>query len=319
MDDLQRSRFKLVLKDLGKEPTRCNSKSICNALSITSGQRVRRPTTLGQLGDDRIGDQLSHQFDLKSVRGNNSGVKSLACVGIDENRMNGASSFVKPCEYSPKGSAPTLSACSASLVSSSPTVSVDVAISVAEAAVDGKHNNIPTTLEYLANADNTTSLVYVVQVQNPAQDLVSRLSYFQQDLTEGFKLLVNPQDPVSSPLGWHDDGTTTSNDTSGTNTMVYLDQNTTDTTPQSSPGIFNYTQNPTLTPGAGMNSDAARTNVFYIINTVHDVWYEYGFTEAAFNFQQTNVHTGGVGGDRVLASVQNSEGINNANFATLPE
>jgi extracellular elastinolytic metalloproteinase len=90
--------------------------------------------------------------------------------------------------------------------------------------------------------------------------------------------------------------------------MVYLDQNTTNTTPQSAPGIFNYTQDPTLSPGAGMNSDAARTNVFYIINTVHDVWYKYGFTEAAFNFQQTNVQTGGVGGDRVLASVQNSEG-----------
>ncbi|KAJ7885476.1 Fungalysin metallopeptidase-domain-containing protein [Mycena olivaceomarginata] len=76
--------------------------------------------------------------------------------------------------------------------------------------------------------------------------------------------------------------------------MVYLDQNTTDTTPQSSPGIFNYTQDPTLSPGAGMNSDAARTNVFYIINTVHDVWYEYGFTEAAFNFQQTNVTPAGL-------------------------
>jgi extracellular elastinolytic metalloproteinase len=45
-----------------------------------------------------------------------------------------------------------------------------VAISVAEAAVDGKHNNIPMTLEYLVNADNTVSLVYVVQVQNPVQD-----------------------------------------------------------------------------------------------------------------------------------------------------
>ncbi|KAF7359719.1 Extracellular metalloproteinase mep [Mycena venus] len=230
-----------------------------------------------------------------------------------------------------------------SLASSSPTVSVDAAISAAEAALDGKHNNIPTTLEYLVNADNTASLVYVVQVQNPAQDtwyeafvdahsgkfisaidFVSNAAYrvlpiFKQDLTEGFELLVNPQDPVSSPLGWHNDGITTSNDTSGNNAMVYLDQNTTDTTPQSAPGIFNYTQDPTLSPGAGMNSDAARTNVFYIINTVHDVWYRYGFTEAAFNFQQTNVQTGGVGGDRVLASVQNSEGINNANFATPPD
>ncbi|KAJ7320947.1 hypothetical protein DFH08DRAFT_1034034 [Mycena albidolilacea] len=50
--------------------------------------RVLQPTTLGQLGDHRISDQLSHQFDLKSVQGNDSGVESLACVGIDENPVN---------------------------------------------------------------------------------------------------------------------------------------------------------------------------------------------------------------------------------------
>ncbi|KAJ6554765.1 Fungalysin metallopeptidase-domain-containing protein [Mycena capillaripes] len=206
-----------------------------------------------------------------------------------------------------------------------------------------EHNNIPTTLEYLVNAENTASLVHVVQVQNLEQDIwyeafvdahsgefisandfVSNAAYrvlpiFKQDLTEGFEVLVDPQDSVSSPLGWHNDGTTTSNDTSGNNAMVYLNQNTTDTTSQSAPEIFNYTQDPTLAPGAGMNSDAARTNVFYIINTVHDVSYKYGFTEAAFNFQQTNIQAGGVGGDRVFASVQNSQGINNANFATPPD
>jgi hypothetical protein len=53
-----------------------------------SGRRLLQPTTLGQLGDDRISDQLSHQFDLKSVRRNDSGVESLACVGIDENWVN---------------------------------------------------------------------------------------------------------------------------------------------------------------------------------------------------------------------------------------
>jgi hypothetical protein len=40
------------------------------------------------------------------------------------------------------------------------------------------------------------------------------LPIFKQDLTEGFELLVDPQDPVSSPLGWHNDGNTVSNDTS---------------------------------------------------------------------------------------------------------
>ncbi|KAJ7315178.1 hypothetical protein DFH08DRAFT_820777 [Mycena albidolilacea] len=50
-----------------------------------SGRRLLQPTTLGQLGDDRISDQLSHQFDSKSVRRNDSGVESLAYVAIDEN------------------------------------------------------------------------------------------------------------------------------------------------------------------------------------------------------------------------------------------
>ncbi|KAJ7846599.1 hypothetical protein B0H14DRAFT_2584054 [Mycena olivaceomarginata] len=49
---------------------------------------VLQPTTLGQLGDDRISDQLSHQFDLRNVRWNNAGVESWACVGTNENTVN---------------------------------------------------------------------------------------------------------------------------------------------------------------------------------------------------------------------------------------
>ncbi|KAJ7818592.1 hypothetical protein B0H14DRAFT_2601168 [Mycena olivaceomarginata] len=48
---------------------------------------VLQPTALGQLGDDRISDQLSHQFDLRSVRWNNAGVESLACVGTNGNTV----------------------------------------------------------------------------------------------------------------------------------------------------------------------------------------------------------------------------------------
>ncbi|KAJ7318948.1 Fungalysin metallopeptidase-domain-containing protein [Mycena albidolilacea] len=273
-------------------------------------------------------DITQHAY-IKQQHENVPFVNAVANVAFKDGKVvSFGHSFVKP----------------SALASFSPTVSVDAAISAAEVALDGKHNDIPTTLEYLVNEDNTASLVHVVQVQNPAQDtwyeafvdahsgkfisaidFVSSAAYrvlpvYKEYLTEGFELLVDPQDPVSSPLGWHNDGTTTSNDTTGNNAWVYLDGNITDTTPQSAPGmIFNYTQDPTLSPGAGMNSDAARTNVFYIINTVHDVWYKYGFTEAAFNFQQTNIQTGGVGGDRVLASVQNSSGINNAMFATPPD
>ncbi|KAJ7900606.1 Fungalysin metallopeptidase-domain-containing protein [Mycena olivaceomarginata] len=231
-----------------------------------------------------------------------------------------------------------------SFASSTATISVDAAISAAEKALDGTHNKIPTTLEYLVNADNTASLIHVVQVQNQHKgtwyeafidahsgkfissiDLVANAAYrvlpiFKQDLTEGFEFLQDPQNPASSPLGWHNDGTSATNDTSGNNVLAYLDQDLTATTTQSSAGlIFNYTQDPSLSPSEQVNSDAARTNVFYILNTWHDVVYLYGFTESAFNFQQTNVKSGGLGGDRVLASVQNSEGLDNANFGTPPD
>ncbi|KAG9125120.1 hypothetical protein FRC07_008916, partial [Ceratobasidium sp. 392] len=47
--------------------------------------------------------------------------------------------------------------------------------------------------------------------------------------------------------------------------------------------------------------------------------YRYGFTEAAYNFQNDNFGKGGQGDDRVQISVQDASGTNNANFATPPD
>ena len=47
------------------------------------------------------------------------------------------------------------------------------------------------------------------------------------------------------------------------------------------------------------------------MNTVHDISYIYGFTEAGFNFQNNNFNNGGRGNDRVTISVQDSAGIDN--------
>jgi extracellular elastinolytic metalloproteinase len=92
------------------------------------------------------------------------------------------------------------------------------------------------------------------------------------------------------------------------------------TTSQSSTGLnFNYSYDVTQAPTVQRNIDAARVNAFYAINTVHDFAYRYGFTEQAFNFQSSNFGKGGKENDRVLMSVQDSGGTNNANFATPPE
>jgi extracellular elastinolytic metalloproteinase len=106
---------------------------------------------------------------------------------------------------------------------------------------------------------------------------------------------------------------------SGNNVVAYKSSQSS-TTSQSATGlVFDYTYNTSQAPSTTLNVNAARTNAFYIINSIHDVAYRYGFTEAAFNFQTNNFGKGGSGNDRVLMSVQDSSGTNNANFATPPE
>ncbi|KAK0505595.1 Fungalysin metallopeptidase-domain-containing protein [Armillaria luteobubalina] len=102
----------------------------------------------------------------------------------------------------------------------------------------------------------------------------------------------------------------------GNNVIAYKSTQSS-TTPQSSPNTFSYPYNTTLGPN-GSNIDAARINAFYIINKVHDYAYKYGWTEASYNFQNSNFGKGAEG-DRVLMSVQDPGGTNNANFATPPD
>lgn len=58
------------------------------------------------------------------------------------------------------------------------------------------------------------------------------------------------------------------------------------------------------------------TNIFFWTNRYHDLMYNFGFTEAARNFQTDNFGRGGLGNDFVRAEAQDSSGTNNANFAT---
>jgi extracellular elastinolytic metalloproteinase len=55
-------------------------------------------------------------------------------------------------------------------------------------------------------------------------------------------------------------------------------------------------------------------NAFYVVNSVHDITYIYGFNEQAFNFQRDNKGKGGRDSDPVKISVQSDSGSNNAAF-----
>ncbi|KAJ6620189.1 Fungalysin metallopeptidase-domain-containing protein [Mycena sp. CBHHK59/15] len=244
------------------------------------------------------------------------------------------SSFVKP----------------TSVASSKPTISLEDAISVAEDALGGTFNEHPPTLEFLVTEDGSASLTHVMQIQNEATgawfeafvdahsgellsvtDFVTKASYLvlpiqKEILTQGFQTLVDPQDLTESspnwnpsPDGWHSDGTTTTTTTAGNNAIAFTGSQTA-TTAQSGTGlVFNYPQSATTAPTTTANVNAARVNAFYIVNTIHDLSYRYGFTEASFNFQNNNFGKGGAGNDRVTISVQSTAGTDNADFSTPPD
>ncbi|KAF8149160.1 Fungalysin metallopeptidase-domain-containing protein [Crassisporium funariophilum] len=242
----------------------------------------------------------------------------------DDKVVSFGSSFVKPKK----------------IASSRPTISAKSVIAKAEAAFSGTYNGFPTGLEYLAQADGSVALVHTVQIQNEevnswfevyidahsgeilsVTDYVADASYkvlpiTKKTLTEGLETLVDPQDLVASPSGWHAYGTSSFTTTEGNNVVSYK-SSLTSTTAQSSSGLnFDYTYSPASAPSTTANLNAARVNAFYAINTVHDIAYRYGFTETAFNFQNNNFGKGGAQNDRVKMSVQDSGGTNNANFAT---
>ncbi|WP_306619707.1 T9SS-dependent M36 family metallopeptidase [Chryseobacterium ginsenosidimutans] len=128
----------------------------------------------------------------------------------------------------------------------------------------------------------------------------------------------NPWILTASPEGWHYDGTTRYTYTRGNNVYAYEDTTGNNAIGYSPDGgisrNFNFPFSINADPTSNLN--ASITNLFYINNKVHDIFYMFGFTPAARNFQATNFGQGGVGNDYVLAEAQDGGGINNANFAS---
>lgn len=137
-------------------------------------------------------------------------------------------------------------------------------------------------------------------------------------------LISQPADALASPFGWHDtnglDGAEYTI-TRGNNVYAYEDQNDTNqpgASPDGGPGLlFDYSYDNSQLPEN--YADAATTNLFYLNNRIHDILFNYGFDEAAGNFQETNYSNLGIGNDPVRAESQDGESFNNANMATPPD
>ena len=134
--------------------------------------------------------------------------------------------------------------------------------------------------------------------------------------------VTDPADLIASPYGWHDvDGEAGAEYTitRGNNVHAYHDidddNQSSDDEPDGGPTLeFDFPYSPDSMPEYFL--DASVVNLFYWNNIMHDVTYQYGFDEAAGNFQENNYGNGGEQGDYVRAEAQDGGGTNNANFFT---
>lgn len=147
-----------------------------------------------------------------------------------------------------------------------------------------------------------------------------------------FELITTTGNALASPNGWHDantiGGTTASlrfTYSRGNNVLAQEDADGNNGTGIRADGGASLTFDfpyggQTLLPTA--YTSAATTNLFYMNNIMHDIWYQYGFDEANGNYQQNNLGRGGVTsatGDYVQADSQDGYSqttatLNNANF-----
>ncbi|KAG8738370.1 hypothetical protein FRC10_006946 [Ceratobasidium sp. 414] len=273
-------------------------------------------------------DDASFQYFRQSINGIPLS-NAVANVALKNDKVvSFGASFVKP----------------KSVSSTQPTLSAADAIAKAEQMIGGKHNKWPTTLEYFAKDSDHVVLTHVVQIQNKKTsewyeafvdaatgeivnviDFVSDATYRvvpfgAQDPEKGYSLQADPADKTASPDGWHRSGNSDTSNTSGNNVISYKAEvliGTSGTAPASSAiNNYDYPYNKSSDPSAPENVNAALVNAFYVGNMLHDFTYNYGFNEAAYNFQADNHGKGGAGDDPVWISVQDSSGSNDAKFAT---
>ena len=161
----------------------------------------------------------------------------------------------------------------------------------------------------LGKAANTgTYKVYPIPMESPARG--------------DRQLISNANDLKASPFGWHDTDAVEGAEftiTRGNNVWAKEDTlaNNSITTAYSPNGgtdlLFDFPYG--LDAGPRTNLNAAITNLFFWNNTMHDVFYHYGFDEESGNFQSKNYTNLGLGKDYVYAEAQDGSGTDNANFA----
>jgi extracellular elastinolytic metalloproteinase len=184
--------------------------------------------------------------------------------------------------------------------------------------VDAESARVWTRIDWVAEGlGDARYKIYAPPVESPNHTTPSPPA-------DGRAIRDNPWDPTASPFGWHDTNGVAGADltfTAGNNAHACTDvdgSNTCDANSAPDGGDELDFQFPIalLSPPA-VYGPATVTNVFYWTNYLHDLFYLYGFDEAAGNFQQNNYGRGGEGSDYVRAEVRNA-GCSNSSFFTTP-
>lgn len=150
------------------------------------------------------------------------------------------------------------------------------------------------------------------------------------------ELAISQPDAVASPYGWHDTDAMEGPEytrTQGNNVLAINDQDSEALSWFNGENddyefhgfaqgtedlVFDFPLN--FDEELYQSADASTTNLFYVCNVMHDVWYHYGFTEEAGNYQANNYGNGGAEGDGIIAMGQTGEDlgiVNNARFFGL--
>lgn len=194
-----------------------------------------------------------------------------------------------------------------------------------------KQNSYPANYPFNFNKSAVLSTVVSPVQVNAGSYRVIPFNYESPNHSP-FQLIAAPSNAIASPNGWHNSNTLTGTDVSlkytytrGNNVWAQEDatgDNGTGSSPDGGTSLnFDFLYGgQTFLPTAYTN--AATTNLFYMANIMHDVWYQYGFNEVSGNFQDNNYgKIGRTNADSVLADSQDGysqtvPSLNNANFST---
>jgi uncharacterized repeat protein (TIGR01451 family) len=191
--------------------------------------------------------------------------------------------------------------------------------------VRSMNNNTQRVAQVLANRSATATYnVYKIPAESPNHGARS--------------IAQDDQYPDVSPFGWHDINGVEGPEfmiTRGNNVYAYQDKDDNDASDgmdTNGGAALNFDFPMDLSKDPRESADAALTNLFYMVNMMHDVTATLGFTEEFGNFQQKNYSGLPGGGDYVLAQAfdgitkheakedldanGNPTKINNANFST---